>query len=158
MGSVNYRLRPNAEFENILSEWKPKSADGRRSEPASEKEYERSLVDTLRDNLEGIQIIPGGGKGMFKSDITIQRKGLIGGSLEDIVELKLGMNSTGAYQRLVGQIESYQPGRHGWVFIVICGEPVDPKLLSELKTKYRGTPFISVYHKKGSKKGVKKIV
>ena len=142
----------------MLADWRPKSEDARRKVPATEKEYERSLVNFLRDNLEGMQIFPQGGKGFSRGDIAIYRRSAFGGRNEDVIELKLGLTSASSHQRLIGQIESYEPGRHGIVFVVICGEEVDPKFMNDLKLKYRGkSESIAIFHKR-CRKGVTQIV
>ncbi len=157
MGKMAYHLDPKGSFETLLSDWRPKPEDKRRSEPASEKEYERSLVDYLRDNLEGMQVIPQAGKGLQRGDIVVLRKSLLGGKYEDVVELKMGLKSAATHQRLIGQIESYEPGRHGWVFVVVCGDDVDPKYINDLKLKYKGKESVGIFHKR-CKKGVSRIV
>lgn len=145
-------------MHDLLAEWRPKSDDARRKEPGTEKEYEHSLVDYLRDNLEGMQIFPQSGKGFSRGDIVIYRRSALGGRYEDVIELKLGLNSTSSHQRLIGQIESYELGRHGIVFVVICGDEVDPKFMNDLKLKYRGrSELIAIFHKR-CRKGVTQVV
>lgn len=156
MGKLGYIVNPNGTMMRLLGTWNPKAEDRRRLQPSSEKEYERSLVEHLRNNLEGLQIIPQSGKGYTRGDIAIHRKAI---GKEDIVELKMGLKNPAVCQRLIGQIEQYEPAKHGWVFIVICGpdEDTDPKLLIDLKTRYRGRECVAVFRKK-PRRGVSRVV
>jgi len=61
------------------------------------------------------------------------------------------MKFSNLHRRLMGQIQDYEPGTQGWVFVVICGEDFGPKFLSNLRLKYRGKDFISISHKKGKR-------
>lgn len=157
MGKMAYHLNTYSEMKKILEKWNPKPIDKRKKEPTSEKEYEKSLLAFLQEELQGVQIIPQGGRKFSRGDLVIIRKSMVGGSYEDVIELKLGLKSCASYQRLVGQIETYEPGRHGMVFVVICGKDADPKLLMELRLKYRGRTSIGIFHKK-TKRGIDRIV
>ncbi len=146
-------------MKTILQEWKPSDPrDARRRVPASEKGWEQSLVERLRESLPDLQVIPQAGAGMVRGDIVIERKTLLGGINRDTVELKLGMSSTGTFQRLIGQIETYTKEK-GFTFVVICGESADPKLMKGLKDHYQGkTPRLAIFWKKNERRGVEVIV
>jgi hypothetical protein len=144
-------------FQKVLESWKPADPDGRRSQPKTEKTWERSLVEHLRLMLTDVNIIPQGGTGMKMPDIVIERKGYLGGIKRDIVELKLGLSSTGIYQRLVGQIHEYLK-EDGTTLVVICGDDVDPKLIKSLEGHYPSDQErLAIFWKKSSKRGVTQL-
>jgi hypothetical protein len=146
-------------MKKILEEWKPSDPkDARRRVPATEKGWEQSLVNHLRESLPGLQVIPQAGAGMVRGDIVIERKTLLGGINRDIVELKLGMVSTGTFQRLIGQIQVYAKEK-GWTFVVICGDEMDPKLMKGLQDHYKGKGLrLAIFRKKSERKGVETLV
>ena len=145
---------------DTLRSWIPKDPkDKRLKEPKTEKRWEQAIVDRLHMSLPDLQIIPQVGKGMARGDIAVEVTFPILGRRQDIIELKLGLKSTGALQRLKGQIDDYvDRARRGYIFVVICGSNVDPKLIYALKDfckkKYN---MLFVFHKE-AKRGLKTIV
>lgn len=153
MGKLTYMVMPKSHLADLLGEWKPKPEDSRRNEPATEKEYENSLLAFLQKQLPGLRIYPQGGKGLQKADIVIER-----GSAKDVIEVKKGLSSNNTYQRLIGQIQDYSRVQEGRVFVVICGDDLDPKYAEALKHMYKPlSDNIGIFHKRG-RKGVTTIV
>ncbi len=147
-------------MKESLTSWKPSDpSDRRRRVPASEKGWENSLLEHLRGEFPDFQFIPQAGAGMVRGDIVVERKGLLGfgGIVRDIIELKQGMKSTAQYQRLMGQIETYKMEK-GWTFVVICGDDVDPKLMTALKDHYKNHQRLAILWKKNEKRGVDVLV
>jgi hypothetical protein len=153
-----YILDTIGSFTKVLTAWEAEDLeDRRRSSPKTEKGWERSLVEHLRLMLPDLNVIPQGGSGMKHGDIVVERKGLLGGFVRDIVELKLGLSTTGQYQRLIGQVDDYRK-ESGSTIVVICGGDVDPKLMKSLETRYPGgTEKLGIYWKKTAKKGVDRV-
>ena len=155
IGDWTYATSTIGSFEKILRAWKPEDLDDRRRKvPATEKGWERSLVEHLRLMLPWANIIPQGGSGMKHGDIVVERAGKLGGIVRDIVELKLGLPGAGTYQRLVGQVDDYRK-EHGNTVVVICGEGVDPKLIKQLETRYPfDTTKLGIFWKNDGRRGV----
>jgi hypothetical protein len=159
VSGFSYKTDTIGAFKVILGAWEPADLDDRRrSVPKSEKGWERSLVDHVRLMVPpDLNVIPQGGSGMKHGDIVIERKGLIGGIVRDIIELKLGLATTGNYQRLIGQVDDYLK-EGGSTIVVVCGEDVDPKLMKSLETRYpTSTSKLGIFWKKSAKKGVSQV-
>lgn len=153
---LSYAANTIGSFQKVFDAWVVEDTeDRRRSEPKTEKGWERSLVDHMRLMLPELNIIPQGGSGMKHGDIVVERKAYLGsGLVRDIVELKLGLSTTGNYQRLLGQIDEYRK-ENGTTIVVICGHDADPKLLKSLETRYpSSTEKLGIFWKKDAKKGV----
>jgi len=156
VSGFTYKSDTIAAFKTILQAWEPADLDDRRrAVPKTEKGWERSLVDHVRLMVPSdLNVIPQGGSGMKHGDIVVERKGLLGGIVRDIIELKLGLSTTGNYQRLIGQVDDYLK-ENGSTVVVICGEEVDPKLMKSLETRYPSTTTkLGIFWKKSEKKGV----
>jgi hypothetical protein len=158
ISKFSYTMDTLGSFQKILRAWVVEDLeDRRRSSPKTEKGWERSLVDHMRLMLPDLNVIPQGGSGMKHGDIVVERKGMLGGLVRDIVELKLGLSTTGNYQRLLGQIDEYRK-ESGSTVVVICGSDVDPKLIKSLETRYpSSTEKLGVFWKKDAKKGVTQL-
>jgi hypothetical protein len=158
ISKFSYATDTVGSIQKILHAWAVEDLeDRRRSIPKTEKGWERSLVDHMRLMLPELNIIPQGGSGMKHGDIVVERKGYLGGLVRDIVELKLGLSSTGNYQRLIGQVEDYRK-ESGTTIVVICGSDVDLKLMKALQTRYpSSTEKLGVFWKKDAKKGVTQL-
>jgi len=153
VGKLTYMVMPKSHMADLLAQWKPKPEDSRRNEPATEKEYENSLLAYLQKELPGLRIYSQGGKGLQKADIVIER-----GTAKDVIEVKKGLSSNNAYQRLIGQIEDYSRVQEGRVFVVICGDDLNTKYAETLKQLYKSkSDNIGIFHKRG-RKGVTTIV
>jgi hypothetical protein len=158
ISKTSYAFDTVGSFKKIVEAWQPEDLeDRRRSTPKTEKGWERSLVEHLRLTLPELNIIPQGGSGMKHGDIVVERKGMLGGIVRDIIELKLGLSSTGNYQRLVGQVDDYLK-ESGTTLVVICGDDVDPKLIKSLETRYPSTTSkLGIWWKKSAKKGAQQL-
>jgi len=76
----------------LIKKWEPKNCK-------TEKDYEKSLVNFVRSELPDIEVTPQFSFGRTKADLVIGRK--------VIVEIKTNLNSTAAFQRLIGQLHDY---------------------------------------------------
>jgi hypothetical protein len=81
------------EVGKIIRAWKPKGCK-------TEKDYENSLVNVLREKMPDVNIVSQYGSGTQKIDIVAGRTVAI--------ELKKDLKTTGAYQRLIGQLHGYE--------------------------------------------------
>jgi hypothetical protein len=88
----------------------------------TEKDYERSLYTFLHKSLDGIQVTKQFANGRVRADLVVGNKVMI--------ELKVNLDSTGTYQRLIGQLEDYQDWK-GDIVIVLLGR-TDPNLRKKL--------------------------
>ncbi|HEV2520648.1 MAG TPA: hypothetical protein VGX00_08585 [Thermoplasmata archaeon] len=159
VSGFSYKSDTVAAFKTILEAWQPSDLDDKRRDlPKTEKGWERSLVDHVRLMVPSdLNVIPQGGAGMKHGDIVVERKGLLGGIVRDIIELKMGLSTTGNYQRLIGQVDDYLK-EGGSTIVVICGEDTDPKLIKQLETRYPSTTSkLGIFWKKSSKKGVSQL-
>ena len=99
----------------LVEEWKP-------GDCSTEKQYEKSLYEFLHERLEDIQITKQFARGRVRADIVVGDK--------VIIELKNNLDTTGKFQRLVGQIADYK-NWEGETIIVLCGA-TDSNLRKEL--------------------------
>lgn len=88
-----------------------------------EKNYEKSLYNFLHNELEEIQVTKQYARGRIKADLVIGDK--------VIIEIKNNLNTTGKYQRLIGQIAEYREWE-GSILIILVGE-TDQNLNKQLK-------------------------
>jgi hypothetical protein len=82
-----------ADLRDLIGKWKPRSCK-------SEKDYENSLYEFLHKELGDTQITKQYARGRIRADIVISEK--------VIIELKTNLDSTGKYQRLIGQLAAYE--------------------------------------------------
>jgi hypothetical protein len=119
-------------FENVvrlIKEWQPEALP-------RELRYRDSLAAFLRERLKGAQIEKEYRHVGTTIDIYVKQSGFLGSS-EVFVELKRNLLRKTELDRLVGQVESLQPGKNA-VIILICGE-TDPALVARLRQKYKLT-------------------
>lgn len=95
------------EVRRLVEDWQPRKCK-------TEKDFERSLFRHLEKNLPGSEVIKQYAAGRVKGDIVVDG--------DILVELKDRVDTTGAVQRLLGQISIYNEKWKGKVLIVICGE------------------------------------
>lgn len=107
---------PDGTTSKLVRAWTPKGCE-------TEKDYERSLYNHLHDNLSDVQVTKQYARGRIRADLVVGEK--------VIIEIKNNLQSTGAYQRLVGQLTSYADW-DGFVLVVLCGK-TDKNLLKDLK-------------------------
>jgi len=89
-----------------MESWEPKKCK-------TEKDYEKSLYQFLHDELGDLQVTKQYAKGRIRADLMIGDK--------VIIELKHNLDTTGKYQRLIGQISEYKEW-DGRVIILLTGE------------------------------------
>lgn len=104
-----------AMVRRIIIQWEPEGC-------STEKQYERSLYDYLHEEFQTIQITKQYAKGRIRADIVVGDK--------VIIEIKNNLDTTGKYQRLVGQIAGYK-GWDGSIIILLVGK-TDKNLRKEL--------------------------
>jgi hypothetical protein len=90
----------------LIDEWNP-------GKLKTEQQYEKSLYDHLHDNFGTIQVTKQYAKGRVRADIVV------GDTV--IIEIKNNLDSTGKYQRLIGQLAEYK-GWEGSIIILLCGK------------------------------------
>lgn len=101
---------------SLVNKWEP-------TECKSEKDYEKSLYNYLHDSLKEIQVTKQYAKGRIRADIVVGDK--------IIIELKNNLDSTGKYQRLIGQLMEYEEW-NGSVIVLLAGK-TDENLLKEFR-------------------------
>lgn len=99
----------------LIEKWEPKKCK-------TEKDYEKSLIAHLRAQLPGITVTPQYAKGRIRADLVIGEK--------VIVEIKKDLQTTGNYQRLVGQLSDYTDWE-GRIVVLLVGTG-DPDIKSSL--------------------------
>lgn len=114
--NIGFSWDPMGKAIKIISEWQPDGCN-------TEKDFERSLAEELRLQMPDVSIQQQYGAARQRVDIVVGKKVAI--------ELKKNLNTTGVYQRLIGQLE-HLVEEWDMIFIVICGV-VDPDLLHALK-------------------------
>src|SRR6266481_8495140 len=116
-------------FDSVLKlakQWQPQALP-------TELKYRDSLIAHLREQLREAKIEPEYRHLGTTTDIYVKEPGLFGSS-EVFVELKRDLLHKAQLDRLVGQIESLQPGKNA-ILVVLCGE-TNPALVSRFKEKY----------------------
>ena len=99
----------------------------------TELQYRNSLTELLREKLPKAKIETEYRHSGTTIDIYAKEPGLFG-STEVFVELKRNLLHKAQLDRLVGQIESLQPGKNA-ILVVLCGD-TNPALVTRLKEKY----------------------
>ncbi len=89
-----------------IENWKPRNCK-------TEKDYENSLYKFLHEELDDFQITKQYAKGRIRADLVIGDR--------VIVELKYNLNTTGKYQRLIGQLAEYKDW-DGRTILLLTGE------------------------------------
>ena len=110
----------------LIGEWQP-------AQSANELQYRNSLTALLRERLPKAKIETEYRHNGTTIDIYAKEPGLFG-STEVFVELKRNLLHKAQLDRLVGQIESLQPGKNA-ILVVLCGD-TNPALVSRFKEKY----------------------
>lgn len=108
MISGGFTLDPFDTVREIIKSWEPKGC-------TTEKDFEKSLYDKLREKLKNQKIQRQYGSGEQKVDIVVDDKVPI--------ELKKDIKNTADLQRTIGQLEMYLNRGH-WtgVILVLCGD------------------------------------
>jgi hypothetical protein len=104
-------------FKTLIDKWKPRGCK-------SEKDFELSLYEFLHKSLGDVQITKQYARGRIRADLVVMDK--------FIIELKMNLDTTSKYQRLIGQLAAYELWE-GLVIILLTGI-TDKNLLKELKT------------------------
>ena len=78
--------------QDLIEKWKPRGCK-------TEKDFELSLYKFLHDELGDTQITKQYARGRIRADLVVADK--------VIIELKFNLDSTGKFQRLVGQLTAY---------------------------------------------------
>lgn len=94
------------EVGKVIKSWKPRGCK-------TEKDYEKRLIQKLEKELPKRNIQKQIGSGRQRVDIVVDDKLAI--------EIKKDLDSTGAYHRLIGQLDQYLK-KWSEVFVVLCGE------------------------------------
>jgi hypothetical protein len=116
-------------FESVnklVNEWQPQVLP-------TELAYRNSLTGLLRERLPKAKIETEYRHNGTTVDIYAKEPGLFS-STEVFVELKRNLLHKAQLDRLVGQIESLQPGRNA-ILVVLCGD-TNPALVTRFKEKY----------------------
>src|SRR5712691_7198473 len=103
-------------FEDVyklVREWQPQALP-------TELQYRNSLMTFLHERLTKARIEPEYRHKGTTTDIYVKQPGFFGSS-EVFVELKRNLVQKAQYDRLVGQIESLEPGKNA-IVVVLCGE------------------------------------
>ena len=105
---------------DLIDRWKPRGCK-------TEKDYELSLYEFLHKELGETQITKQYAHGRVRADLVVAAK--------VIIELKTNLDSTGKFQRLIGQMSAYEEW-DGKVVILLTGK-TDENLLKELKSQMK---------------------
>ena len=116
---IGFKWDSMGKVEKIIKKWKPKRC-------TTEKDYEKSLVTFLQEEMPDVKIIQQYGAGTQKIDIVVGE--------EVAIELKKDL-TTPEYQRLIGQLYGY---KKNWdkIFVVVCGEIKD-NLKKDLEDSFK---------------------
>jgi hypothetical protein len=110
----------------LIGVWQP-------AQLANELQYRNSLTALLRERLPKAKIETEYRHNGTTIDIYAKEPGLFS-STEVFVELKRNLLHKAQLDRLVGQLESLQPGKNA-ILVVLCGD-TNPALVTRLKEKY----------------------
>jgi hypothetical protein len=110
----------------VVREWQPQLLP-------NELQYRNSLTALLRERLPKAKIETEYRQSGTTMDIYVKEPGFFGSS-EVFVELKRDLLHKAQLDRLVGQIESLQPGKNA-ILVVLCGD-TNPALVTRFKEKY----------------------
>jgi hypothetical protein len=119
-------------FENVvklIEEWHPEALP-------KELAYRDALAALLRLRLKDAQVEKEYRHAGTTIDIYVKQRGFFSSS-EVFVELKRDLLRKTELDRLVGQIESLQPGKNALI-VLICGE-TSPSLVARFRQKYKLT-------------------
>src|SRR6266480_7653015 len=75
----------------------------------TEKDFEKSLYEFLHRELGGVQVTKQFANGRIRADLVVADK--------VIVELKVNLDSTAKYHRLIGQLEEYRAWKGNIVIV-----------------------------------------
>ena len=114
--SISFTLNPFGRVSEVIESWRPRGCK-------TEKDYERSLVKKLQNELVNQTITPQWGSARQRVDIVVHGKVPI--------EVKKDLKSTAALQRTIGQLNQYLKDWQG-VILVLCGD-ISSDLLNDLK-------------------------
>ena len=112
----------------LIEEWQPPQLP-------NELQYRNSLTELLRKRLPKATVETEYRHSGTTIDIYVKEPGLVFGSSEVFAELKRNLLHKAQLDRLVGQIESLQPGKNP-ILVVLCGE-TSPALVTRFKEKNR---------------------
>lgn len=99
---------PISTVSGLVNRWNPGLCE-------SEKDYEKSLLAFIEENLPGVEVVKQYGVARSRVDIVI-------GSFNKVaVELKKDLNSTSKVQRLIGQLRDYRDTFEN-IVVVLCGD------------------------------------
>jgi hypothetical protein len=110
----------------VTGKWQP-------AQSANELQYRNSLTALLRERLPKAQVETEYRHSGTTVDIYAKEPGFFG-STEVFVELKRNLLQKAQLDRLVGQIESLQPGKNA-ILVVLCGD-TNPALVTRFREKY----------------------
>lgn len=99
----------------------------------TELAYRNSLTGLLRERLPKAKVETEYRHGGTTIDIYVKQPGIFLSS-EVFIELKRNLLQKAHLDRLVGQIESLQPGKNA-IMVILCGE-TNPALVTRFKEKY----------------------
>jgi len=118
-------LVPN--LVSLIEAWEPESL-------ASELKFRDSLLHFIRENVPSdCQVEREYRHRGTTTDIFVRWSGLLGNS-EVFLEVKRNLNKKAILDRLIGQVETLEPGKRG-IVVVLVGD-TDQALLGRLKSKY----------------------
>lgn len=113
---ISFTLNPFGRVREVIESWRPRGCK-------TEKDYERSLVKKLQNELVNQNIQQQYGSARQRFDIMVHEKVPI--------EIKKDLKSTAALQRTIGQLDGYLKDWEG-VILVLCGD-VSSDLFNDLK-------------------------
>ncbi len=117
-GDFWFGWNPFKRVEQLIESWPPPKGS------CTHDEYKNSLYKYLRANLIGPDVIKESGSGRGRLDIMVGEKVAI--------EIKVTLQRTTDFDRLVGQSERYE---YDYMFIVLCGRSHDDQLVDMLEAK-----------------------
>ncbi len=120
---------------DIVKEWHPKMS-------VTELQYRDSLIALLRERISNAQIEKEFRHGGTTIDIYVKKPGFFS-STEVFIELKRNFLQKPQLDRLVGQLESLEPGKHP-VIVILCGQ-TDPALFTRLKAHFKSRTEDSLF-------------
>jgi hypothetical protein len=115
-GDFWFGLKPFDTVADLIESWDPKRC-------STHSEYQNSLSNYLRDNLNGPRVT---------KEYKIERTAIdivVGDKVA--IEIKVGFNRTTEFHRLKGQLEDYAR-EFSRIVIVLCGE-LDDDLVDKLE-------------------------
>jgi len=113
---ISFTLNPFGRVSEVIESWRPRGCK-------TEKDYERSLVKKLQNELVNQTIQQQYGSARQRVDIMVHGKVPI--------EIKKDLKSTAVLQTTKGQLDGYLKAWQG-VILVLCGD-IQADLFKELK-------------------------